>query len=194
MVRCRARQSAARHAGTSPRWLTLDRSVSCAVVSRPTMRTTGTSSNRPANHHNCPEFAMESDAREKKNPHTGHRHTTRHIAFSFYPTQPTRDADHGEVSAPHVQQRTSYRLGARPVGRADAAACVNLDSSCGVTHRHRPPPSGVHRETAKERDWRNCVIQISRRGMCTVHARGGTGPRPRALKLVTLRTACQRPR
>jgi hypothetical protein len=144
------------------------------------MRTTGTSSNRPANHHNCPEFAMESDAREKKkNPHRPSPYDTAHrVRVLSHATDARRRPRRGV--RPHVQQRTSYRLGARPVGRADDAACVNLDSSCGsvVTHRHRPPPSGVHRETAKERDWRNCVIQISRRGMCTVHARGGTGPRP----------------
>lgn len=144
MVRCRARQSAARHAGTSPRWLTLDRSVSCAVVSRPTMRTTGTSSNRPANHHNCPEFAMESDAREKKKkptPAIAIRHGTSRSRSLPRDRRATPTTARCPPPRPAAHVVSARRPARRPRGRRRLCQSRFVVRVSG----HPPPPATAER-------------------------------------------------
>lgn len=105
MVRCRRRQSAARRAATSPRRLTLDRC--CRVSAAHASPCLGTSSNRRANHHNCPENPPRRATPRAQQ--TGHRRTTRHIAFSRA-TDARRRPRHATPRCPPPRRAARERL------------------------------------------------------------------------------------
>jgi hypothetical protein len=98
---------------------------------------------------------------KKKKTHTGHRHTTRHIAFAFSPTRPTRDADHGEVSAP--TSSSARRIGSAP-GPSAARTTPPVSISIRRAGQWSPTATGHRRAgcTGKLRKKETGVIALSR--------------------------------